>query len=198
MLILAGAGPGHPKYLTQEVGNLIKNCPRVLAFPRVAQGLEAIRADIEPINSISDLEELLKEDIDTLLLASGDPGFYGILDYLKRKNIQISRVEPGLSSFQYLCARLGKSWQEAVLFSLHGREDDLEKLLDKSLSITLLDSKSRPSLISKRLYELGLRGRLHVGFNLSYEDERIISCKIGDEIENHSSLALMVIENALD
>lgn len=197
MLILAGAGPGHPRLLTQEVRELIESSPKVLAFGRVAKGLEKLRGDIETIKRVEDVALLVKEDQDVLILASGDPGFFGLLEYLQKKEIVIDRVLPGLSSFQYLCSKLQKPWQQARLLSLHGREEPLERVGEGRLSIILVDGKNTPQLISKKLYQLGVRGNFYVGFNLSYEDELIIKGRVGEDIENYSSLAVMVVENEI-
>ena len=43
-----------------------------------------------------------------------------------------------------------------------------------------------------------MKGRMYVGFNLSYDDEKIIRANIGDEIEDYSSLGVVVIENEMD
>ena len=140
----------------------------------------------------------IDEQEDILLLASGDPCFYGILEFLKKKGVPVKNVLPGLSSFQYMMARLEKSWQGAYLLSLHGRNEGLENVKDNKLTIVLTDKDNTPSIISKRLYDLGVRGTIYAGFNLSYEDERLFNVNIGEEIEDISTLAVVVIENEMD
>lgn len=60
------------------------------------------------------------------VLMSGDTGFFSgtkkLLPLLPNCHV---RVLPGLSSMSYLCARLGKRYEEAVPVSLHGREHDI-------------------------------------------------------------------------
>ena len=57
-----------------------------------------------------------------VVLASGDPGFFGIVRLLGgqfgRENL---RVLPGLSSVALAFARAGLSWDDAVTVSAHGR-----------------------------------------------------------------------------
>jgi precorrin-6Y C5,15-methyltransferase (decarboxylating) len=57
-----------------------------------------------------------------VVLASGDPLFYGVGTYLAgimgRENV---RIEPALSSMQLAFARAGLPWQYASLASVHGR-----------------------------------------------------------------------------
>lgn len=107
-------------------------------------------------------------------------------------------IMPGISSFQYMMVKLGLSWQGANLISLHGRNEALESVKKHKLSIILTDSKNTPSTISKEIYNLGIRGKIYAGFNLSYENEKIIKANIGDKIEDISSLAVVVIENEVD
>jgi precorrin-6Y C5,15-methyltransferase (decarboxylating) len=58
-----------------------------------------------------------------VVLASGDPGFFGIVRLLAgrfgRENL---RIWPGLSSVALAFARAGLSWDDAVTVSAHGRD----------------------------------------------------------------------------
>jgi len=198
LLTVAGIGPGNPKYLTMEVLEEIQNSEYILAFGRVAKSLEGIRKDIVEINKVEDVIKYIKGKEKVLLLASGDPCFFGIIEFLKRKAIEIDKVLPGLSSFQYLMASLGKSWENGRFLSLHGREDSLDKVKENRLSIILTDRVNTPSFISRSLDDLNIRGLMHVGYNLSYENEVIKTIKIGEELEDMSSLAVVVVENEMD
>lgn len=198
MLTIAGIGPGNPKYLTLEVLDEIKEAKCILAFGRVAKTLIPIRDDIVEVNKVDEILDYLKEKEDVLLLASGDPNFFGVVDFIKRKGVNISKVLPGLSSFQYLMAKLEKPWQEAKFISLHGRNGSLETVRDSKLSIILIDKDNNPAYISKELHKLNMKGIMYVGFDLSYDSEKIIIIKIGEEVEDYSSLGVVVIENEMD
>ena len=57
-----------------------------------------------------------------VLLASGDPLFYGISQTLLRHlPPEYLIFHPAVSSMQAAFARLGKPWQQAQMVSLHGR-----------------------------------------------------------------------------
>lgn len=198
MLTIAGIGPGNPKYLTMEVLDEIIAAEYILAFGRVAKTLSGIREDIVEVNRVDEISNLLKDRKDVLLLASGDPNFFGVVDFLKRKDLAIAKVLPGLSSFQYLMAKLEKPWQEAKFISLHGRSGDLALVGNNKLSIILVDKDNNPSFISKELHKLNISGKMYIGFDLSYESEKIIKINIGQEVENYSSLGVVVIENEMD
>lgn len=198
MLKVAGIGPGSRKYLTLQVEEEIKNAQTILAFGRIAESLKDIRQDIIRVNRVDEVLEFVGDDKDILLLASGDPNFFGIVNFLKNKGVEIKEVLAGISSFQYMMARLQRSWQDAKFISLHGREEDLNIVKAHKLSIILIDKDNMPSSISKSLYNLGIRGTIYAGFNLSYSDERIITKNIGQEIEDISHLGVVVIENEMD
>ena len=82
--------------------------------------------------------------------------------------------------------------------SFHGRSGRLKDVLESKLTIMLTDSINTPSVLSKKLYEIGARGVMYIGYNLSYEDEKILKINIGEEVEDYSSLAVVVVENEMD
>lgn len=198
MLTIAGAGPGNIKYLTIDVKERIEKAEYILAFGRIADSLKGLRDDIKEVSRVDDVIEYLNDDREVLLLASGDPNFFGITEFIKRKGVEIKEILPGISSFQYLMSKLQKSWQDAELMSLHGREDSLAKLKEKKLGILLIDKDNTPDKISKELYQLGFMGKIYAGYNLSYDNERIIIKNIGEDVEFISSLGVVVVENEMD
>lgn len=198
MITVAGVGPGNPKYLTVEVKEAIEKAECVLAFGRVSKSLSSIRKDFIQVNRVDEIIKYTNIHGDLLLLASGDPNFYGVVEFLRRKNILIKRVLPGISSFQYMVSKLEKSWQNAKFVSLHGRDKSLEEVRENNLVIMLTDKENSPSYISKKLWDLGIKGTMYIGFNLSYDDEEIIKINIGEEVEDISTLSVVVIENEMD
>ncbi|MBU5675509.1 precorrin-6y C5,15-methyltransferase (decarboxylating) subunit CbiE [Alkaliphilus sp. MSJ-5] len=197
-MTIAGVGPGNPKYLTVEAKEAIEKAEYVLAFGRVSSSLKSIRDDFIQVNRVDDIIKHINIYNDLLLLASGDPNFYGIVDFLKKKGVLIKKVIPGISSFQYMMAKLEKSWQGANFLSLHGRDEGLEKVKKSYLTIILTDKENSPLVISRNLKMLGVKGTMYIGFNLSYDDEKIIKINIGEEVEDISPLSVVVIENEMD
>jgi precorrin-6Y C5,15-methyltransferase (decarboxylating) len=55
-----------------------------------------------------------------VVLASGDPGFFGIVRLLRERGHE-PVVLPARSSLQQLFARLGRSWDDVAVVSAHGR-----------------------------------------------------------------------------
>ena len=141
----------------------MEDIKHVLAFGRVSHSLKSIRDDFIEINKVDEIVKYIEKQEDILLLASGDPCFYGIVEYLKRKEIPIKKVLPGISSFQYMMAKLEKSWQGTNFLSLHGRKENLEKIKESKTTIILTDKDNTPSIISKRLCKLEIKGTIYAG-----------------------------------
>lgn len=198
MIRLVGMGPGSMRHVTAEAVDRIKKADRVIAFGRLAAAAREIRDDIRIINKVDEVPGLLDNEADTAILASGDPCFYGILDFLRKQGVNIDEVVPGLSSVQYMMAKLKKSWQDAALISMHGRERGLEEIKKCRKAVILTDGSHTPGYISSCLGDMGMKGKIYSGFNLSYGDELIVEKRIGEEIEDISPLALVVIENEMD
>ncbi|MBZ9687083.1 precorrin-6y C5,15-methyltransferase (decarboxylating) subunit CbiE [Clostridium estertheticum] len=197
MIKVVGMGPGNINYLTMEAINAIKSADRVIAFGRICSTAKVIVNSVIEVNRVDEIIENLDNKVNTAILASGDPCFFGIIDYLRKKGIVIGEVIPGISSFQYMMAKLKKSWQDALLISLHGRDEKLEGVVKSRLSVILTDKTNNPNFISKKLCELGVIGKIHTGYNLSYDEEVILINNIGDEIEIAGNISVVVIENEM-
>jgi cobalt-precorrin-7 (C5)-methyltransferase len=64
-----------------------------------------------------------------VVLASGDPLFYGIGKRLVAEfGIEQVRIIPGISAVQYLCAKTGIDMNDIWLTSSHGRDVDFDAL----------------------------------------------------------------------
>lgn len=198
MLIVAGVGPGNLEYITAGVLKEIQAAKNILAFGRVGESIKSLRNDFTKVTKVDQIIEFLNYQEDVLILASGDPMFFGIVEYLKKKDIKIDKILPGLSSFQYMMSKLQMSWHHASFISFHGRDLDFSQFYKSRLIVALVDKINNPDFISKELYKKGFRGKMHIGFNLSYKDEKIIEVNIGDGVESNLNLAVVVIENEMD
>lgn len=198
MIRVVGMGPGELKYLTLEAYEVIKGSKALVAFGRLSKTVEKIGIKADCVKNVEEVLEIIKQSPDVDILASGDPCFFGIVEYLKKNNVNVDEIIPGLSSFQYMMAKLKKSWNDAQFISLHGREEGFLKVMSGGIFIMLTDKNNPPYAISKRLYSLGVKGRIYAGFNLSYPQEKIIVKNIGEKIEDISNLSVVVIENDMD
>ena len=67
------------------------------------------------------LDALAAHDGDAVVLASGDPGFFGIVRALRDRGLDCV-VLPATSSVAQAFARAGLPWDDAIVVSAHGRE----------------------------------------------------------------------------
>ncbi|HET9518972.1 MAG TPA: precorrin-6y C5,15-methyltransferase (decarboxylating) subunit CbiE, partial [Actinoplanes sp.] len=67
------------------------------------------------------VRRLVAHDGPAVVLASGDPGFFGIVRALRRAGLT-PLVLPAVSSVAHAFARLGEPWDDAVVVSAHGRD----------------------------------------------------------------------------
>jgi precorrin-6Y C5,15-methyltransferase (decarboxylating) len=112
-----------------------------------------------------------------VVLASGDPGFYGIVGTLLR-HLLPNEVEivPHVSSLQLAFARAGVDWNDAIFTSAHARP--LSEIVGwarraRKLGV-LTDTKNTPGQIAQTLLDAGLDDcRAIVAENLGLPDERI-------------------------
>lgn len=194
MLTVAGAGTGSIEQLTVGVYEQLKSADRVLAFGRIGESFSTIRSDILKINKVEEvLRYLPSEEEELLLLASGDPCFFGIIELLKRNRVKIDRICPGISSMQYLASRLGLSWHDATFLSFHGRELISDFCSKKYFILT--DRINNANVISDYFYQGGCRGKIFAGYGLSYSDERIIEKRIGEQVAVLDKPCVVVILN---
>lgn len=194
MIYVVGIGPGDPKYLTNVAEDIIFKSDYVLSYKRVKETIEPMAKiiEIESLKEITDfLDEHMGEDVDISVLASGDPSFFGIGEYLS-KRYKVKTI-PGISCVSYMAGYENISLNDVTSISFHGRELNRDLISNDKLMI-YTDSKNNPDSISKWLYSEGYRGKIVVGFNLSYDDEAIDRYEIGEDIEIKSDLNLMYVE----
>jgi precorrin-6Y C5,15-methyltransferase (decarboxylating) len=119
----------------------------------------------------------LARDRRVVVLASGDPNFYGIgplvVQILGAENVVL---HPNLTAVQAAAARLQVPWHEAGVVSLHGRGwDALEAALDKLGPLFIYtDPVHNPGAIAKRLLDQGRsQARLCILEDLGAAAERL-------------------------
>lgn len=199
MVYIVGLGPGSKEYILPKALKTLEKSKVIIGFGRAIDSLDFIEGIKLSIDTLKDILYYINsnEDEDIAIVASGDPCFYGVTEYIKRNYNGKIEVIPGISSFQYLAARLNKCWQGSHLGSLHGREEEFEEKVKKNtLSIWLTDKKNTPAYLCRKLVEAKIKAKVYVGENLSYEDEKITE-GTAEEILNmeFSELSVVIIEN---
>jgi precorrin-6B C5,15-methyltransferase / cobalt-precorrin-6B C5,C15-methyltransferase len=133
-----------------------------------------------------------------VVLASGDPLFYGMAGYLATK-IGRDRLEvlPNISSMQLAFARLKESWHDAALVSCHAKpiEDAIDVIRDAKKVGIFTDDQNTPGRIARELLKAGIGGfRAHVCENLGGRDERISAWNLAELAEqSFSPLNVLVL-----
>ena len=188
-IIVVGIGPGSEDFITPAALKKIRAAKflvggrRALAeFSSAGQITCAITHDLDAaINFIR--EKILFGEV--VVMVSGDPGYYSLLDLL-RKNFSPSSIEviPSISAMQLAFAKLALPWHDATLLSFHGRRPAraaLEFSTGKILGL-LTDAEFNSTTISEILLECGWdkNSPVTICARLSYPDEKIFTTTLID------------------
>ena len=186
---MAGIGPGNPDFVLPaaraaiEGAEVLVGGSRALAdFARQGQETMTIRGDIDAVLSFI-REKIQKTHV--VVMVSGDPGYYSLLDALRREfSLHTLVVIPGVSSLQMAFSRLALPWHGARLASFHGRVPQAAELAyqEGALLGLLTDRENNSRTISAQLIALGWPpdAELHICSRLSYEDEAIVHTTLGE------------------
>lgn len=146
------------------------------------------------------VERLQNETRPTVVLASGDPLFFGVGGYLSSKiNIE---VYPYVSSIQLAFSKMGESWQDAYVASVHGRSmKGLAQRIDGKSKVALLtDAENNPSRIAEYLLSFGMTEyRAFVAENLQGEEEKVGWYELQDMVnQEFSPLNVVILKKVAD
>lgn len=179
-----------------EESEVLVGGERVLSFFPYYQGEKlAIKGGLQTL-----VERLQNETRPTVVLASGDPLFFGIGSYLSSKiNIE---VYPYLSSIQLTFAKMGESWQDAYLVSVHGRSmKGLAQRIDGKAKVALLtDAENSPNRIADYLLSFGMTEyRAFVTENLQGENEKAGWYELEEMVDlKFSTLNVVILKKVAD
>ena len=179
---VVGLGVGNIDYLTGAGIKCIKQAEILIGGERHLKDISPLLNENQEgfiLKNLSETIEFINKNRDKKItvIVSGDTGFYSLLNYLKKNlsDFEFNTV-PGISSFQYLFAKLGESWEHYHLYSVHGRKINITDALKNSTAgiILLTDSKNSPYIIGRILNKNNFSDvKIIVGENLSYPDEKI-------------------------
>ena len=203
-IIVAGIGPGHHDYVLPAALRAIRGAKVLVGGSRAlsdfaveGQRTMTIRGDIPSV--LSFIGDALSES-DVVVMVSGDPGYYSLLDALRRTfDENLLAVIPGISSVQFAFARLALPWHDASLLSFHGRrpsDEELSYAPGRVLGM-LTDGQNSSRTIPKLLMEKGWPGdtKAAICARLSYGDERVVRTTLAGAVsekeETHCVLVVM-------
>ena len=186
-IIVVGIGPGHPDYILPAALAAIRRAAVLVGGRRILKDFAKDGQRTFPVTAdITGVIDFIREELktkDVTVTVSGDPGYYSLLDTLRREfSADIIDVLPGISSLQAAFARLALPWHDARLVSLHGRDAEDSALLRGAPLGMLTDGKNNSRTIAARLLSLDWQEGdiMYVCERLSYEDEKITRLSLGE------------------
>lgn len=203
MINIVGIGPGNTGFLTDNSKKIIEKSSVIIGGSRQIEAI-SFEIDIEGKDKHifkSDLGKLKKYIQDNMtrdicILASGDPSIYSIGNYVIKNFADVTKinVNPGISSIQLMFAKIGQTMNDLYISSSHGREPDFDFIFMHNKIALLTDNKIGPKEIAGQLRARNLKYKMYIGYNLSYEDEKILSGNPDDFLDiAEDKLAVVVL-----
>lgn len=140
------------------------------------------------------------------VLLSGDISFYSGAKKAKEylSNHEIISI-PGISSFSYMCGKIGVAIEDTEIVSFHKNKSDPYsrpniccRVRDNKYVFVLMSGMDDIDHIIMQLECYGLDNCIiYVGSRLGYDNEKITSCKVSENFDysDIDDLAVMLIEN---
>ena len=188
-IFVVGIGPGNEDFITPAALKKIRAAKFLVGGRRA---LNEFATDNQITCTITrDLDEsinFIREKIllgEVVVMVSGDPGYYSLLDLLRKKFPPESiEVIPSISAMQLAFAKISLPWHDATLLSFHGRQPERDALKFSSGKILglLTDAEFNSATISKILLECGWDKNSSVTIceKLSYPDEKIFTTTLSN------------------
>lgn len=194
---IIGAGMGAPDSLTGEAAHALAASDAVFATRRLTAVCD--RAAVCPFDQLA--AQAVASDAPTVsVLVSGDVGFFSAAGRLRGQLAPHGavRLVCGLSSMQYFCAKLGVSYDDACVRSLHGRVGSILGAVSyHKKTFVLTGGENTAPKVCRMLADAGLGGlTVHLGENLGAENERI-QTGTAETLANQTcgNLAVLLVEH---
>lgn len=209
MISAVGIGPWGRQELTGRAKALITSADCLLGSDRQ---LEAVR-DLAALGAVEEVarpaaKEIVYKDLKDLcchleahagksfvVLASGDPSFYGIAKYLCDQfgKAQVEII-PGISSVQYLFAKAQVDMNDIYMTSGHGRPLNMEKVMGMEKTVILTDGKLGPFQIAEKVLSYGEDPLMIIGESLGADDEQITFARASEVKDRPYEINVVIID----
>lgn len=199
---LVGVGPGDGPDMTGAARRAMGEADCLIGARRMLEMAAPEGRRLREAVSPQDIAACIRENPDCrrfAVLLSGDTGFFSgakrLLPLLADCQVE---VLPGLSSLQVLCARLGKSYEDVVTLSLHGRTGDVVPDVRQNRRVfVLVGGAEGVTELCRTLTEAGLgEVPVAVGERLGYPEERVTAGTAAELAEGRfDALSAVLIEN---
>ena len=160
---MVGVGPGDASFLTPAAGEAVAAAQVLVGAPRHLEALAGSGQETFPLaGDLAGAAEFIRGRVAAgravAVLATGDPGLFGILAFLRRRfSATELLVIPGVSAVQLAFARLALPWQDAVVVSAHGRHHRaaIAAVLRGAKAAVFTDPPPAPAELARELLAAG-------------------------------------------
>lgn len=183
---IIGIAPEGAHSLSPKAKRLINSAEIAFGGTRLLEMFPALKAEKVAIgDNLREIAVSIRKKIGykrIVVLASGDPNFYGIARYLiDQLGKDAIEIIPNISAMQIAFARIKESWEDAVLTSVHSRPlKDVPKIVNCSSKIGILtDASHTPALIARLLIKHGIDNyKAYICENLGATNEKITEASL--------------------
>lgn len=206
-ITLAGIGMGDKNCLTKEVKSAIEEADILLGAERMLRNYHG-KWETHPFYQAEQIIPYLKqiqeenrelEQKKIVILFSGDSGFYSgcqslytaLKKEMKEKRLYAKlHILSGISCVSYLASCLGESYQDAAIYSLHGKKQShlIHKIKNNHKIFLLTSGVKDINYLGKLLIEADMSEcEIVIGQELSYQEQKIKKytpeecCKLKEE-----------------
>ena len=201
---LVGVGMGGMETRTMGMERAVREAECLIGAKRMLECVDCVGRQTFAAVAAKDVARIIRESCYQrfAVLLSGDVGFYSGAKSLIAELTDVDlEVLPGIGSLQYFCARLCRPWEDVRAVSLHGRDCDLVREVERHSAVfVLVGGENGAADALGRLRDAGM-GRLtaHVGERLGYPEERITDGMVDSLADEHwDPLSVLLIENGSD
>lgn len=185
-IYVIGLGVQQHSDFSKEVVAVLNSADVIFGSPRqhdvIINQINHTRTQALP--KLSMLKEQITEHKIIVILASGDPLYYGIGRWVSQQFESDQLVfYPAVSSIQSACHQLGLSLQDCEVISLHGRplSNIKRKLLAHTNIVILTDQNSQPKHLANECFTAGLTDAIiYVCEQLGYADQKVKSFTVDE------------------
>ncbi len=176
---VVGIGMGSFLNLTLEGERACREADVIFGASRITEALREFGRPLQSLYQPEKIREYLEQHPEckrAVAAFSGDVGFYSgtrkLLEELEEEKYNVDLI-CGISSVQYVAAKLRMPWQDMKLLSLHGRRQNLIGTLRTHEKVFVLAGKAESIReLAGMLLEYGMEQvQLYVGSRLSYPEE---------------------------
>lgn len=176
-LSIISCGMGHHSQFSTMERHSIEHAQVLLGSQRLLDLFQTEKQEKHSIYTADKVVNFAKEHPyfeNLCLLVTGDAGFFSAAKQISAVWEGSLEIFSGISSIVYLSAKVGISWDDAKIVSLHGRKVNiLEHIKENEKVFILFGGEDTPSSVAQLCLDYQLDVRFYIGENLSYPNEKV-------------------------